>query len=567
MELAIDVRTERPQVGLAALAPKYSRRITSVLFGMACVAAATVAQAQQSSGLDAAAGSTADTPWLPAVIAAVDEYVPSAAFNGGRFSLDHFADSNSADQEGLVTAQLANGNIVVAGLVPDGTADAGACGDGTRLCSIGLVRYTPTGQRVTWPNAGANGRFSNNYVVYPQPGFNKFQYLRDVKVRGNYIDVMVDEPDVNHAALTLGHRNVRIVTFRDDGSFLSQWGIFGVQNQSGGTDSEDFYGAQMVQMNSTQMIAVATAYDSFGPYVAVTRLAILGNGALSLDSSWGTSYGGGDGFNRLIRYYAPSSYCGGGDCDATASYVAKQEGFPVQTDFYVAGSMHISGNNWDPYALKISSADGSTKSEFNSTGWSRVAFDDANSSLDDRAAGLYVYQDDVYLAAQVSRKCFPGVGIAKINGATGADNIAFGSGGKTVFGGQGNAMICFSPPGGDYPTAISATGGRIGIAGYRHHGLTGISNLYDPMLAVVNAVNGSVLDFDFHAVNRADGTRYGDAVLYGIYGGPLPTSPFTVAGNGRDALSGNTLSYITGRLIPVSSDRIFTSGFGAGDEL
>ncbi len=34
-----------------------------------------------------------------------------------------------------------------------------------------------------------------------------------------------------------------------------------------------------------------------------------------------------------------------------------------------------------------------------------------------------------------------------------------------------------------------------------------------------------------------------------------------VAGNGRDASAGNTVSYITGRLILVSSDRSFASGF------
>ncbi|MEO5560430.1 MAG: hypothetical protein ABIO49_11120 [Dokdonella sp.] len=566
MERAIDVRTERPHEGLAAHAPNYRRRSTRVLFGLACVAAATFAQAQQSSGFDAAAESATDTPWLPAVIAAVDEYVPSPAFNGGRLSLDHFADSNSADQQGLVTAQLANGNIVVAGLVPDGTADAGFCGDGTRLCSIGLVRYTPTGQRVTWPNAGTNGRYSDNYVVWPGgSAANRYQYLRDVKVRGALIDVLVDRPDVSRSGL--GRADVVIATFKDTGDFVGFGTVFGASGS--GSESEDFYGAQMVQMDSSTMIVAATAFDSIGPYVAVTRLVTASNQTPTKDANWGLPYNAAPNsfyVNRLIRYFAPSSYCGGGACDATAGYLAKQEGFPVQTDFYVAGSMHISGNNWDPYALKISSADGSTKSEFNTTGWSRAPFDEANSSLDDRAAGLYVYQDDVYLAAQVSRKCFPGVGLAKINGATGAYNAAFGGGGKTVFGGQGNAPICFSPPGGDYPTAISATGGRIGIAGYSHHGITGISNFYDPMLAVVNAVDASVLDFGFHAVKRADGTRYGDAVLYGIYGGALPTSPFTVAGNGRDALSGNTLSYVAGRFIPVSSDRIFTSGFGIGDE-
>ncbi|MEP7096332.1 MAG: hypothetical protein ABI748_01610, partial [Dokdonella sp.] len=445
----------------------------------------------------------------------------------------------------------------------------GSCGDGTQLCSIGLVRYTPTGQRVTWPNAGPNGRFSNNYVVYPG-SFSalKYQYLRDVKVRGNYIDVLVDQPDVGHPALTLGHRNVSIITFRDDGSYVSEWVAFGQGYQP--QDNEDFYGAQMIQMDGTTMIVAATAYDVVGPYIAVTRGQIAANGHLSGVGGWGTAYGTPPNtipLSYLHRYFAPGSYCGSGSCDVTAGYVAKQVGFPVQTDFYVAGSIHIGGNNWDPIALKVSSVDGSEKTEFNSTGWSRAVFDDAGSTLDDRAAGLYVFQDDVYMAAQVSRKCSNGIGLAKLDGATGANNTAFGAGGKIVFGGQGNSPICFIGGDIDVPFSIAATGGRIGIAGYKSYKPPVSGYRVDPMLAVVNAASGQVISFDSYPVTRTDGSRYGDAILFGIYGGNLPTSPFTVAGYGRDANAGNTLSYVTGKLIPVSSDRIFANNFGNGDDL
>ncbi|MEO6344359.1 MAG: hypothetical protein ABIO49_14560 [Dokdonella sp.] len=461
--------------------------------------------------------------------------------------------------------------MVVAGLVPDGAPGPGFCGDGTKLCSIGLVRYTPTGQRVTWPNAGANGRFSNNYVVYPGgSAASRYQYLHDIKVRGNYIDVLVDIPDSAHPALTLGHRNVEIVTFRDDGSFVSIWEALGHGFQP--QDNEDFYGAQMVEMNNTQLIVAATGFDNIGPYIAVSRATILNDGTLTGSGDFGSPYGVPPNTfptSWVARYYAPGSYCGGSRCDVTAGYVAKQVGFPVQTDFYVAGSIHIGGTNWDAIALKISSADASVKTEFNGTGWSRAVFDDPSSTLDDRAAGLYVYQDDVYMAAQVARKCSNGIGLAKLDGATGADNTAFGSGGKVVFGGEGNSPICLNQgPQAAVPTHIAATGGRIGIVGYQQFKTFGFPSVIEdnPMLAVVNAVNGSVLSFGSYPVTRADGSRYGDAALYGVYGGNLPTSPFTVSGFGRDANSSNTLSYLAGKFIPVSADRIFASGFGNGDE-
>ena len=520
---------------------------------LAALACGTFAHAQSMDSLD--------TPWIPEVIQAVDAYVPDPAFINGRMGLDHFADSNSLDQQGSVTAALANGNIVVAGLVPDGVA-GGQCGDGTRLCSIGLVHYKPTGQRVAWPNAGANGRYSNNYVVFAGGSSSpSYQYLRDVKVRGNLIDVLVDRPDTTRSGL--GRADVEIVTFFDTGELEGYNTAFG--SSASGAESEDFYGAQMVYMNSSTMIVAATAYDSIGPYVAVTRMVTDTNQTPTKDASWGQPYNPAPNtfyYNRLIRYFAPSGYCGGGACDATASYVAKQEGFATQTDFYVAGSIHISGNDWDSYALKISSADGSTKSEFNITGWSRAVFNEPNSTLDDRAAGLYVYQDDVYMAAQVARKCHNGIGLAKLNGATGAYITAFGGSGKVVFGGQGNATLCYFGNNRDVPFAISATGGRIGVAGYgATGGIVGGGTNIDPMLAVVDAVNGSLLDFARHPILRANGTRAGDGVLYSVYGGPSGTSPFTVSGNGRDTSAGNTLSYLVGRFVPVSADRIFANNF------
>jgi len=503
-----------------------------------------------------------DTPWIPDVIQAVDAYLPDPAFNQGHLGLDHFAGANSGDQVGLVTALLSNGDIVVAGLVPN-FGSSGTCNDGTAMCNIGLVRYDASGTRKAWTNPGSNGHYGNNYVIYPGADLHKYEYIRDIKVRAGFIDVLVDEIDVVNAQPGLGRQNARIVTFREDGSYASEFPVFGSTFNAAG-DTEDFYGAQIVQINSTRMIVAATAYDSIGPYLAVTRLTILGNGALDQDSGWGETYGGA-GFDQVTRYYAPGPYCGAGagsSCDATAGYAAGQVGFATPTDFYVGASIHIDGDDWDPVAVKISSDTGELKTEFNDTGWSRAIFDDPNSTKKDMVAGIYVYQDDVYLAAQVARKCFPGIGLAKLDGATGQYNTAFGGSGTIVFGGQGDVPFCFAPPGGDYPFAISATGGRIGVVGYSRTGLQGFSNNVDPLLAVVNAVDGSMLDFGRHPVLDAAGSRQGDAVFYSVFGGASAASPFTAAGNGRIESAGNTLSYLVGKFIPVSADRIFASNMG-----
>lgn len=569
MNIATDWRIAGSQAVLAVHEPRHDARITRIILAIACVVGVTAVQAQQVGDPDGA-NCTTDTPWMSGIFAAtaIDAYVPDPTFHGGLFGLDHFAAANNLDQVGLVTAKLANGDMVVAGLVPDGVG-GGTCSDGTKLCSIGLVRYNAAGQRVTWSNPGVHGRDFDNYVVYAS-GVIHYQYLRDINVRGNYIDVLVDAPNPYYTEPALGRGDVRIETFRDDGSHMSGAVAFGTTGlpAADAPDDTDFYGAQMVQMNGSTMIVAATGYGNAGSFIAVTRLTIRSDGLLVRDATWGIPYGGVDGdyTSRFIRYFAPGSYCGAAICEVTASYAVKPDGSNF-ADFYVGGSIHVGGSNWDPIALKISSLNGSRKMEFNTTGWSRAAFDDFNSTLDDRVAGLYVYQDEVYMAAQVSRKCLDGIGLAKLDGSTGANYSGFGFGGRVVHGGQGNASVCALNGTVSVPFAISATGGRIGIAGYNSYkNFFGSGYTVDPMLAVVNAGNGSLLGLDSYPVKRADGTRYGDAILFGIYGGPSPTSPFTVSGYGRDASDGNTLSYLSGRLIPVSADRIFASGFGSDDD-
>lgn len=534
---------------------------SALLLGM-FVASSWAAAAGGASAFDNGDG-TDIPPWTPDILAAIDEYVPAPSFNNGRFSLDHFAAANSLDQQGLVTAQLANGDMVIAGLVPDGVA-GGFCGDGTTLCSIGLVRYNTAGQRVPWSNPGDNGRYFDNYSVFPSIAspLPRYQYLRDVKVRGNRIDVLVDQPDRNIPGSPLGNRDVSVVTFLDNGQQWRNISVFGQGSFGAPGDNEDFYGAQMVQTDSAAVTIAATAYDSVGSYVAITRMIIIDND-LHRDTDWGVPYAG-TSSTRLYRYLGPSDSCAvpiNSRCNVTANYVAR----PVASTsayVYVQGSVQNAGNDWNAMTLKLHSVNGTRPASFGGDGWVVTQFDQANSSNRDIGAGLYVYQDDVYLAAQVARKCHDGIGVAKLNGATGAYNATFGSGGKIVFGGQGNAMFCIAQGiGTDYPFAISATGGRIGIVGYESFRDLNNSVHVDPMLAVVNAVDGTLIDFNTHPVKRADGSRYGDAVLFGIYGGPLPTSPFTVSGNGRDASAGNTLSYVAGKLVPISSDRIFGTGF------
>ncbi|MEO7433745.1 MAG: hypothetical protein ABIR62_17400, partial [Dokdonella sp.] len=242
----------------------------------------------------------------------------------------------------------------------------------------------------------------------------------------------------------------------------------------------------------------------------------------------------------------------------TVAYATNQIGFPVQDDFYVAGSVTSQGDS-DVLVQKISGVTGAYKTEFDGNGSASIDFAHAGGSHDDYAGGLYVYRDDVYIAAQVAKSCTTGVGVARLNGTTGTLNTAFGIGGKVEFGGTDPATCNVSYTQSVSPTAMSATGGRLGIVGSVRSLVQGVSDQTDPLLGVVDAVNGNILDWSRRPIRRLDSTTYGSGIAYTVFGGPDPSSPFTVAGTVHDDANGGHLDFFTSVFRP-SSDLIFYSG-------
>lgn len=512
-----------------------------IIAAMALVTSHAVAQPAPARDAESATRA----PWDTDAVRAIGDYVQSPSFNNRRLYIDHFAGPNNADAVGALAAQLSNGDIVVAGLVPNFQA-SGTCNNGTAMCNVGLVRYTSSGVRTPWPDPNGFGFFNNNYLIYPNIAASGYQYIRDVKVQNGTIYVLLDVPNTSQAGL--GRQNTSILLFSENGRPRGSISVFGLSASA--SDTEDFYGAQMVFTGPGRLIVTATDYDGTSSYLAVSRLNVDVNGALSQDPTWGSPYAGSG--NRIVRYPANVPY--------TVNYAVSPVGVSGQNDFYVAGSVETQGDS-DVIVFKISSVTGSYRTEFGGSGFVSVDFARPNSTYDDYAGGLYVYQDEVYVAARVDEQCLESVGMAKINGATGGLVSAFGSGGKIAFGGF--TFPCGAFTVGSTPFAISATGGRIGVVGVQRSLVAqgpGAFDNYDPYLAVVDAVNGSVIDEGRRIVIRPNGTRAGDAVFYSVFGGPDPLSPFVAAGNSRDTLTGNSLSYLTGKFIP-DSDLIFAHNF------
>ncbi len=517
--------------------------LVGILTGFACVNASAVAE--PVSGPELQYPQENDSPWDPDAIHAIGDYVASPSFNNRRYYIDHFAGPSNADQVGGPAAELSNSDIVVAGLVPN-FQTSGTCNNGTALCNVGLVRYSRHGVRLAWSDPNGFGFYSNNYVIYPNNAASGYQYIRDVKVQSGTIYVLLDTPNASQTGL--GRQNISILSFSENGRPRGNISVLGLSSNA--SDTEDFYGAQMTFTGPGKLIVTATDYDGASSYLAVSRLNVDAGGGLTQDTTWGSSYAGGG--NRIVRYPANIPY--------TVGYATTPVGFSGQNDFYVEGSLDVQGDS-DVLVLKISSVTGSYKSEFGGNGVSTVDFARPNSTHDDFAGGLYVYRDEVYLAARVDEQCLESIGVAKLNGATGGLVSAFGTAGKVVFGGFDTP--CASYRVGATPTAMSATGGRIGVVGVQRSwvpdGSSAFDN-YDPYLAVVDAVTGSVIDEGRRTVIRPNGTRAGDAIFYSVIGGPDAISPFIAAGNSRDILTGNTLSYLTGMFIP-DSDLIFANNF------
>jgi hypothetical protein len=496
-------------------------------------------------------------PWLPDVILAADPYIIDPGyFEGGLFATTWAVPRPvGADFIGSANAVLSNGDVVVAGLVPAW----GAANPANGLFNLGLWRVKWTTTQTHWPNAGAYG-FGNlagiePFIVYPNSNAPNYQTVRDVKVANGWIYILVDTPNVGQAGG--GRQNVSVIQLREDGSSISVAGVFGFA-PVGGVDSEDFYGAQLVPIGNDRMIVTATGYDATGAYVAVSRLIVLGNGAVTPDSAWGSGYGGASSLNRIRRYFAPVAFCqAASQCQATAAYAVTPIG-EASIDVYISGSRRWQGNDWDPYVLKISSDTGLAKPEFDGDGWRAVPFDQPDSNYTDYGAGVYVHQNEVFLAAQVDRGCHGGIGISRLVGNTGALAPTFGTGGKVVYGGVAAADPgCSSFPNAHVPFAMSTTGGRVGVVGYNRWSDQGGNINTDPMLGVVDALTGEVL-----SLRRYPSPSGGDAVFYGVTGGPEVTSPFIVSGNVRVPSAKNSLAYQIARLVPQSFDRIFMSNMG-----
>lgn len=476
------------------------------------------------------------------------EYDPAFAGNG-RF-VDHFAGSNGSDYIGRRLARFANGDVVVAGLATRAGMSAPD--------QIGLVRYSSSGQRLTWASANpAYAEYSSQYLVYPkgnsgQP-IGSFTEVVGIEIHNDNIIVLA-----NFRTLLNEVRPIFVV-FSSSGVHRGWWTYYPGAN----TPARGF----IIQQSGTLAFRVIVLGDDptpgdvpSRPRIWLARLTIASNGALALDNAFGSG-----GF-AFARANACTLVGGPSACATTAAAIAPVPGplLPSNPKFYVAVAARGSGQpDFDGVVMRFN-GNGSKDTTFATTpagGDSAViAFDDGGDNADVPVAlvtGYHVevplaYVDDIFVAATVARSRQRGIGIARFD-ESGQPASGFGTGGKLLFGGCGTGTgNCNFANVETVASSMVKDGDHLALAGWYRADLGGGNSFTDPLLAVVDADTASVLSFDNHMAGNDD-AAFHDVVANG-------DGSFSLAGDTASSATGGSLSYFTARLKPIV-DLIYANGF------
>lgn len=501
-----------------------------------------------------------------------DPFAFDAAFHGGVPNIDRFGNNNVKEQRGRKLLRLANGDVVVAGLVQ---AIGATQNQANGSFNLGLVRYAATGQRVAWSSPTLQfAHPDKQYLVYPNTTTAPFRAIADVREHDGRIYVLLER------YLSATDTDVVLVVFGVDGywfkelaveatSFVASGaGMVFYRNGAGGADklivAYTQYDAASVPSVQMKRYTLTSAI----PYVQID-VAFGGSGIVDLPVNLcAINFGG-------APYTMP--------CAATAYSVAASYGLGGSSTtgekptLYIGGDYYrsvwpITQKDWDLMVMKVD-VDGALKTGYGSGGIATVRFDaSSGATQDDRARGIVVETrvsgssipvllDYVYVAAAVDKKCHAGIGVAAL-GPGGQLRSDFGDAGKRVFGGSngiGLGSLCFAGTYADTPRALARNGNRLAIAGSSTNCVGPLPCLAgafdDPMLAIVRSSDGALTEWRDHPVRDGGGAYYRGEFQDVV---PSADGTFTATGSASD---GGNAPIVRLQTVRLRSDRIFGDGF------
>lgn len=491
-----------------------------------------------------------------------DPFAFDAGFHGGVPYIDRFGgdDADTKDQHGRKLVRLANGDVVVAGLVQ---AIGATQNQANGSFNLGLVRYNADGQRVAWGNASEPYTDPNKrYLVYPNTTTASYRAIADIKEHNGRIYVAVKSYPSHYTALVIvgadGSPPYLEFHLTDTGNGDPGAGMVFYRDGAGGAD---------------KLILANTVNGSGTSWVRLQRFTLTSVAPFVQPDA---TFGNAGVVDRLVPGCVdPADNAIG--CATTLRGIAASYGAAgtptsgAKPKIYIAGDyrrFHHSPLDWNPMVMKVD-VGGVLQTGYGGTGIAKIPFDvSGGTTQDDFARGialetrlemvgqLLLAKDYVYVAAEVDKKCHAGIGVAALDDS-GQLRADFGDGGKRVFGGS-NGPFC--PLGvRDTPRALARNGDRLAVAGSSTQYCPGIcleGAMDDPMLAIVRTSDGALTEWRDHPVRAGDGTRLGGGQFSDVVAAADGT--FTAAGSVRDA--GNDRRHML-QTVRLRSDRVFGDGF------
>jgi hypothetical protein len=498
---------------------------------------------------------------LPACMpaSANDAWVYDPGFGVGGIVGDYFGAATINDHhEAQRLVRLDNGDLVVAGLVPA----IGQPNSNDNFYNIGIARYAANGSPVAWSNPiGAYSSGDGRYLDYPNTNVARFFAIRDLKVVANHLYVYAD----HYPSATTG--DAVIAVFRLDGQFVGSYGAFttGLAETGAGLAPYTYtIDAGGVPQRVDKLIAVAT-YTSGGGRRIVTlkRFDFNADGSLVVDTAFGHIG------NGAIDQSMPDDRCDAPPCSAIARAVfALRADTPAPT-VYIAGDAPNSGSDVNPFVMAIDGSSGDLAGGFGGGSGIYLQYGDLpDGNRADHADALFATtggdpaSDLVYLAADYARSCGSSAAITKLRaqvilpgGPRTLPDFSWANGGTLTFGGDASA-ICTNGLTVTRPNALALDGAQFAIVGADAL-LNVITPARGPMLAIVRASDGALLEFARHPAPHAGGGVWGDSTLDDLV--VAGAARYVATGTIMDAAS-STLGTLFGT-VRFAPDRIFGDGF------
>ena len=487
----------------------------------------------------------------PAAAASVP-YVVDPTFNAGHYYVDAFASSSNADYVGKKIVKLDNGDVVVAGVVPDLR--------GGNVGALGLVRYNAAGQRVAWSSPGDVGFKANQYVVYNPTGLVPHGYddVKAIKLFSNRLFVLVETEDSglnNTFPITYGFRGYAadVLVFGLDGAYLGQTEV-GFADADGG-DPRNFFAGGIAVYNDNITVFNSPNSLVFGGYFVDNGIAkpVFHRFRVNNDSTFTEE-------TPLVTLN-PGGQCSAG-CDVNDVALGGRPTLGGSPRIYLGGSRLFSSKNWDFAVMRVSSG-GTLDTGFGNGGLASQPFNIANGSLEEHGRGAVVVSgsaDQIYLGGDVAVNCGNGIGIAKFT-ASGAADTTFGPdhAGRLLFGiNYSSSNACALPRTDNRFHALAIDGSAIALVGERDSGsiILGSPPYADSILAQFNTTGASVPTFiKVPFTDSAGQSRTRDSSVWGL----------VATGNGSFTASGfvdnGHTQFATIRFAPLV-DEIFSNAFG-----